>query len=335
MSEPLVPAAASVPVRAIFRRFWPYARPYRRWLWAMLAFVVVMPAISTAEIGLFKLTVDRVFVPRHFGPFLWLAAAFVGLNLLAGAIGWVQNYLAVWVGERFLLDLRRDFFRHVQGLSLDFFERRRLGDVLSRLTGDISSIETFVISGVASTLSYALRILFFAGALFYLSWELALVSLVVVPLFFAVARRFAEAIKRLSRERRRRSGSISAVAEESLSNIQLVQAYNREEAELDRFQRESLGSFRATMASARLRGLYAPLIDLIDLGGAMMVMALGTWELSRGRLSVGGLFAFLAFLSQLYSPVRRLSRMNGTFASAAASAERAIELLDQEPEVVD
>ena len=79
-----------------------------------------------------------------------------------------DEYVSTWVGERFLLSLRTSFFRHVQGLSPEFFERRRLGDVISRLTGDVAAIESFVLSGVADALSCALRIVFFAGALFYL-----------------------------------------------------------------------------------------------------------------------------------------------------------------------
>ena len=150
--------------------------------------------------------------------------------------------------------MRTAFFRHLQGLSLGFFERRRLGDVISRLTGDIAAIESFVLSGVTDAISYVLRIVFFAGALFYLQWDLALVSLLVAPLFWLSARRFSRLIKVASREKRRRSGSISSVAEESLSNAALVQAYNRQDAEVERFHREDLGSYDAEMASTRAQG---------------------------------------------------------------------------------
>ena len=231
--------------------------------------------------------------------------------------------------------MRTSLFRHLQGLSLDFFERRRLGDVISRLTGDISAIESFVLSGVTDALSYAMRIVFFAGALFFIQWDLALVALLVAPLFWLSARHFSRLIKVASREKRRRSGSISSVAEESLSNAALVQAYNRQDAEVDRFHRENLGSFAATMASTRLRALYSPLIDLIELCGAMLVIGLGTWELSRGAMTLGELLVFLTFLTQLYSPVRGLGRLANTIYAASAAAERIIEFLDLEPAVAD
>jgi len=331
--EGLLAPSPVVPVREIFRRFWPYARPYRRWLFVLLIGVAALPAIQTLEIWLFKVLVDEVLVPRDFGPFPWIALSFVGLSLLGALIGFVDDYGSAWIGERFVLSLRTSVFRHLQGLSLDFFERRRLGDLIARLTGDVSAIESFVLSGVADAVSYVLRIVFFAGALFYLSWELALVSLTVLPLVFLSSRRFSRLIKQASREKRRRSGSVSAVAEESLANAHLVQAYNAQELEVERFHRENLASFAAEMASTRLKALFTPLVECIDLAGALLVIGMGTWELSRGQLSVGGLLAFLAYLSQLYSPIRGLSRLSNTIFSASAGAERIVELLEQEPAV--
>ena len=284
---------------------------------------------------MFKLVIDDVLVPRDFGPFVWIALAYLGLTLLTGVASFFDDLIATWVGERFLLSMRTTLFRHVQGLSLDFFERRRLGDVISRLTGDVASIESFVLSGVTDALSYSLRIVFFGAALFYLQWDLALAAILVVPLFWLAARHFSRLIKLASREKRRRSGSISAVAEESLTNAALVQANNRQEHEVERFHRQGLGSYEATMVSTRVKALYSPLIDLIELLGAMIVIGIGTWELSRGNLSLGGLLVFMTFLTQLYSPVRGLGRLVNTIYSASASAERIIEFLDLEPSVAD
>jgi ATP-binding cassette subfamily B protein len=331
--DALVAESPPVPVREIFRRFWPYARPYRRWLLVSLVLIAVVPAVETATIWMFKVVVDEVLVPHDFGPLWWVALAYLGLTLVAGIASFLDDYVSTWVGERFLLSLRTGFFRHVQSLSLDFFDRRKLGDLISRLTGDIASIETFVLSGVADALSYVFQILFFAAALFYLQWDLALVSLFVAPLFWLTARRFSRLIKRASREKRRRSGSISSVAEESLANVALVQAYNRQETEVDRFHRENLGSFHATMASTRVRALFSPLIDLIELVGALVVIGMGTWELSQHRLSLGGLLVFTAYLAQMYGPIRRLGRLSNSLYAASASAERVIELMDEEPSV--
>ncbi|MFK0046510.1 ABC transporter ATP-binding protein [Streptomyces sp. NPDC090741] len=333
--DAVVAAAPPVTPREAFRRFWPYTRGGRRWLVPILLFSIIGPLIDAAEIWLFKVVVDEVLVPRDLRPFLWIALAYLGLVLASGILEFADDVLSTWVGERFLLALRSDVYRHVQGLSLGFFERRRLGDVLSRITGDVDAIETFLLSGVANALYYVIQLGVFLGLLLYLSWDLTLLALVIVPLFWAAARRFSRLIKAASRERRRRSGSISAIAEESLGNIALVQAYNRQGTEESRFARESVGRFRAAMVSARIRSVYGPIVEVIELTGVLAVMGLGTWKLAQGQLTLGGLLVFVALLGRLYSPIRDLSQLTNTFYAASASAERIIELLDQHPQVAE
>ena len=329
----LVAAAPPVPVREIFRRFWPYARPYRRWLPLILVLVALGAAIQAATIWMYKVLVDEVLVPREFGLLLWVMLAYLALTLAEGFVSFCDEYLSEWVGGRFVVSLRTDFFRHLHGLSLGFFDRRSLGDMISRLSDDVDEIEELMLSGLTSALAYLFQLVFFIGALFYLEWRLALVSLFVVPLFWFAARHFSRKIKRAAREERRRSGSISAVAEESLSNAALVQAYNRQEDEIARFHRQNEGSFAAQMAGTRLSSLFSPLVDLIELAGVIVVVGMGAYELSQGRLTIGGLLVFLIYLSQLYTPIRGFSSLLNSFYAASAGAERVIEFLNQEPSV--
>ena len=163
-----VAEAPPVALRAIARRFWPYARPYRRRLALTGLLIVLDAAIETAAVWLFKVLVDEVLVPRDTGALVWVGALFAAVTVAGGAVSFADDVLSTWISERFLLDLRGRFYAHLQRLPLDFFEGRRLGDVLSRLTGDIQAIESFVLSGVADALSYALRVAFFVGALFWL-----------------------------------------------------------------------------------------------------------------------------------------------------------------------
>src|ERR687893_62429 len=331
----LVAAAPVMRLREIFRRFWPYARPYRRWLPLIILFAALGSALQAATIWMYKILVDEVLVPREFGLLLWVMLAYLGLTLAEGIVSFCDEYLSEWVGGRFIVSLRTDFFRHLHGLSLDFFDRHSLGDMLARLSDDVDEIEELMLSGLTSALAYLFQLVFFVGALFYLEWRLALVSLFVAPLFWLVARHFSRKIKRAAREERRRSGSISAVAEESLSNAALVQAYNRQEDEIVRFHRENEGSFAAQLAAARLSSLFSPLINLIELAGVIVVMAVGTYELSQGRLTIGGLLVFIVYLGGLYRPIRGLSSLLNSFYSASAGAERVIEYLDEKPSVED
>jgi ATP-binding cassette, subfamily B, bacterial len=333
--DALVGQTPPVSVREIFRRFWPDARPYRRWIPLGLIFIALGAAIETAEIWLFKLVVDNVLVPGELAALLPIVVLYLGFTLANGLVSFADDYLSTWLGERFLQRMRRRLFAHMQALSLDVLDRRRLGDLVARLTSDVQAIESFVLSGIADGLSALLRIVFFCGALFYLQWDLALVALVVTPLFLVAARRFARLIKHASRTKRRRSGSLSAVAEQSLANHALVQASNREAAELARFERENEGMIQAELASTRIRGLFSPVVDLIELAGVIIVLVLGTIAVTQGELTLGGLLVFITYLTQLYGPVRDLSSLSNTIFKAAAGAERVIELLDERPLVTD
>ena len=334
-SQFMIAHAPALPAREVVRRFWPDARPFRRWLPLALVLIAAGVAVETAEIYLFKLVVDEVLVPGEIGPLAWIAAACVGLLLLGGGIALADDLLNTWLGERFLLTMRTRVFDHLLTLTPDALDKRRLGDVLTRLGGDVAAIESFVLSGVATALAAVLQIVFFVGALFYLQWDLALVSLVVAPLFFVVARRFSRLIKRASREKRRRSGSLGAVAEETLGNVALVQASGREGAELGRYRREGEGVIAAELSSVRIRGVFSPVVDLIELAGILLVVYFGTRAIAGGGLTLGGMLVFIAYLTRLYGPVRDLSSLSNTVFKALAGAERVIELLDERPRVTD
>ncbi|MGB8996601.1 MAG: ABC transporter ATP-binding protein [Pseudonocardiaceae bacterium] len=329
----LVEAAPAASVREVFRRFWPDARPFWRWLWLSLVLIIVTPVVDTGAILLFKVLVDKVLTPRDFSAFPPVAAAFVGITLLVGVLGFIGSYLGAWIGENFLHRMRTRVFAHLHTLSVSFFDRRRLGDILSRLTGDVAAIEAVVLSGVIGFIANVLRILVFAGVLFFLDWRLALTALVAVPVFWAGARVFSRRIKIAAREVRRRAGSITVVAEESLGNATLIQAYGREAAEVERFGEQSIGSVNAELVATRIGAMFAPLVDLVQVLGVMSILGVGIWELTAGHITLGGLLAFLVFLSQLYGPVQGLGSLSTSLFAAAAAAERIIELLDEQPSV--
>jgi ATP-binding cassette subfamily B protein len=328
---PLVEEAPGLTLRQVLRQFWPRLRPLRGWLVTAALLLAAAPAIEVVEILLFQRLVDDVLVPAEWRPLVWLAAVYIGLNLVSAVVSGLDDYVGTWISQKFLLELRTDVFRHVLSLPLHVHERRRLGDVMSRLTADVAAVETFMIGHLAGGLDSAVRLVFFAGALLFLQWELALASFVVVPLFWWVSTRFASFVRRLSRERRRRSGSLSAVTEENLANGALVQAYNREADAAEKYERQNRAIFEAELAGSRVRGLFLPLVDLTELAGTLVVVGMGVWALETERLTLGGLLAFLTLLAQCYRPVRDLTDLVPALFSATAGIERLVELLDEEP----
>ncbi|MFD1707975.1 ABC transporter ATP-binding protein [Siminovitchia sediminis] len=331
----LISESPPVPVRDIFRKFWPYARSYRLWIILSLLCIALQPMVQSATVWLMQVFIDHVLIAGVYTPLYWLILAYLGLTLLRGILFFSGTYLSNWVGENFILHLRSSLFTHLQGLSLSFFEGRKLGDIISRLSTDISSIERLVITGATSAISYIFQLIVFIGMLFYMQWTLALVSLIVVPLFYVVTRFFSRRIKMASRERARREGAIHAISEESFSNIALMQAYNQQDTERERFDLQNRRSFKAKMLKVRLKAAFAPVISLIEVAGTLVVMIAGTWLLASGQITVGTLIAFILLLGKLYSPVRKLSRLLNTIYSASASAERVIEFMEEKPQVME
>ncbi|MDZ5623546.1 ABC transporter ATP-binding protein [Nocardioides bizhenqiangii] len=327
----LVDDAPGMSLREVFAQFWPALRPLRWWIGLGLALLAISSMIGIAEILLFQRLVDDVLVPADFGPLLWIALAYVGLNLVSAVLSGADDILSTWVSQRFLVKLRTDTFRHVLGLPLHVHERRRLGDVMSRLTSDIGSVERFMIGQLTSGLAAIIQLFFLVAALFWLQWELALASMIVVPIFWFVATRFARFVQDVSRERARRGGSLGAVAEEAIGTSALVQAYNREEQAVADFHRQNRGIADAQMAASRVRSVFLPVVDLAELVGILCVIVLGTWALATDRLTLGGLLAFLTLMAQCYRPIRELGELLPDMYSATAGIERVAELLAERP----
>src|SRR5215212_7324166 len=331
----LVDAAPQLSVRQVFARFCPLTRPFRLRLTACLVFVAIGPVIDAAGIWVFKILIDDVLTPHDFSLFPLVAAAYIGIAVLGGLLSFVDDYLCTWVGERFVLTLRTTLFGHLHRMSLGFFERRQLGDLMSRLAGDVNAIEQLVLSGVMQVIAHSVKILIFGGLLFFLNWKLALASLIAAPLFALASRYFSTRIKAASREKRRRTGTIAAVAEESLSNAALVQAYDRQVSETKRFHAENLGAFAAQMVATRLRATVGPFVDLLETAAVLLVIGIGIWQLAAGSMTLGGLLVFMAYLAQLYGPIRAFGSLASTAYAASAGAERIIEILDEQPSGTD
>jgi ATP-binding cassette, subfamily B, bacterial len=331
----LIPTAPPVPLATTGRRFWPFVRSQVGWLLVGLVPVALLPIVETVEIWLFQVVVDDVLAPRDISSLPVLAGAFLALTLATGVLAYVDDVIATRVGEQFTLAVRGAIFRHLLRQAPDSLDRRHLGDLLARVSGDVGAVEGLMVAAPGELFSAIIRAVLFAGAMVLIDPALALVSLLLAPLFWGAARLFASAVRGLSRERRRRSGGVMAIAEESLSHAPLVQASGREADELRRFMVEGEAAASAAVASARLRSMLLPAVDLLEVAGALVITGLGTLALAEGRLSLGELLVFLTYLTQLYRPVRDLGELMTTAYTASGAAERILEILDHAPDVVE
>ncbi|MCX4906760.1 ABC transporter ATP-binding protein [Streptomyces sp. NBC_00878] len=322
-------------VREAFARFWPLTRDDRRWLLLIVACVIVSALAETASILLFAELTDHALKAGSLAAFWGPAGAWLGVAVLGAIVGYLGNSLAVWTAERFVLRLRASVFRHVQDLPPHFFQKHRQGDLVERLTGDVEAIEQMVVSGVVGTVSAMFSALFYSAAALWLRWDLALVTFLLAPLFLVAARRFAGRIRTAAQDERTADGAITSVVEESLGNVVLTQAYNRRHAEEKRLDREARAWLRASVRGARASELYEQFVEVVETVCVLAVIGLGAWEIAQGRMSLGQLLAFAAFLGYLYPPIRDLGQLGLTLTAATAGAQRLQEILDAEPAVTD
>jgi len=323
------------PVLPLLLRFWPHTRGLRHWIVACAVLASIPPIVAAAEVWLFKTLVDDALVPKDLGLLPLLAGLYMGLNLASGAVEFTLRMVSAWAGEQFVLRLRNHVFDHLLRLSPLQVARRPQGDTLTRLSGDVGAVERILVSGPAEVVEMAVRILVFVGIMVWLDPLLAALALVATPLFWVLARRFSAAIRRAARERRRRSGLVQSLADEVLTSMAAVQAASAEDRERRRYRHQGEAAVAAEMQATRLIAFFRPLVDLVELTGALLVVTAGAWSLASGRLTLGELLAFMTYLTQLYSPIRGITDLITAAYKAGASAERLEELLDEAPAVTE
>ncbi|WP_329004940.1 ABC transporter ATP-binding protein/permease [Kribbella sp. NBC_00709] len=322
-------------IRQAFARFWPQTRGDRRWYGLVCACVIVAALCETVAILLFGNLTDNALEQGSLAAFWHPASAWLAVAVVGAIIGYFGNSLAHWSGERFVRRLRARVFAHVQDLPPDFFQRYRRGDLVERLSGDVEAIEQLVVSSTIGVISAVFRVVLFSAAAFWLRWDLALVTFVLAPLLWLAAKTFSGPIRRFARSERVADGAITSVLEESLGLIELTQAYDRKPSEQSRLDREAVSWMRASVSGARRSELYEQVVEVLETLCVLGVIGLGVWEISQGRMTLGALLSFAAFLGYLYPPLRSLGELNLTATAATAATERLTELLSVTPSITD
>jgi ABC-type multidrug transport system fused ATPase/permease subunit len=311
------------------------AGPYRAR--TTLAVVSLLAAVATALAPPFlaKVAIDEGIGDKDLQLLGWIVGAFLVAGLLNWGAGVAQTYYWGWVGERILADLRNRLFAHLQRLSLGFYERNRTGAVISRLTNDVDALDRLVTEGVTSLLQNTLTLFGSAVILFFLDWRLALATLAVFPLMSIATAIFRRRSARAYRRVRERLGQVTAALQEDISGMRVVHSFTREERNAEQFRQVNDNYRAANQETVILNGLYFPFVDFLSSAATSVVLGFGGYLIFDGSLTVGTLFAFIGYLSNFFDPVQQLSQLYNTFLAAVAALDKIIDLLDEEPEVVD
>ncbi len=263
-------------------------------------------------------------------------ASSVMLIAIVGAISsYVEKYMTTTVGQWVMHDMRRTLYYHIQRLSLSFHDQKRTGDLISRVTSDIDSIQSFITSALLGGLINILTLVGMIGVMFYLNWKFTLIALTVAPLLFIVVYSFTHRIKKASHDVRKKESQVVSIIEEVLSSMRVVKAFAREDYEQRRFEQESLESVETALKARSLKAKLTPIVEIIMAAGTCLVIWYGAQLVLSGQISSGVLVVFFLYLGKLYKPMRELSKMTDTFAKAAVGFERIQEVLETEGQVRD
>jgi len=240
-----------------------------------------------------------------------------------------------WTGEHFTFDLRRRLFARMQRLSLRFHDQQRTGDLTTRLGADINAIDDLITDSSQIVIYNGALLVGMVAIMLWLNWRFALVALAVAPFLFATILRFRWRIRGAARQARSSDGLAISVAQETLSSIRTVQGLAQEDQQDDRFHSQSRVSLNARLEIKRLQSLSAPFVDLFSAAGLIFVMWYGATRVLVNELTTGDVVVFFAYVTNLYAPMRALTRSTGRFYRAEIGAERVVEILRRDQEVAD
>ena len=326
---------------------------YPHWLTLSFAFLAVVGESVTDILDPWplKIVFDYVFGSKRMPDWLASIVSFIGTDKFSilnfavlaviviaifGAISsYIEKYLTTSVGQWVMHDLRRVLYSHIQKLSLSYHDRKRTGDLISRVTSDIDAVQSLISNVLLGMLVNVLTLIGMIVVMLYLNWMFTLIALLVAPGLFLVVYHYTHRIKKASRAMRRQEGEVVNVLEEVLSSIRVVKAFAREDYEQQRFERESRESVEKALLARNVKAKLPPLVEIIVACGTCLVLWYGARLVLAGSLTSGELLVFLLYLGKMYKPMRELSKMTDTISKASVGWERIREVLENTMQVRD
>jgi ATP-binding cassette, subfamily B, bacterial len=315
------------------RRIAGYARPYRLDLAVFLLAAALDAVITVAYPVLIGVVIDKGILPKRTGVVLAVAGIVAGLAVFDAFLGVVQRYFTSRVGEGLIYDLRTQVFGHVQRQPLAFFTRAQTGSLVSRLNSDVIGAQQALTSTLASVVSSVLQLALVLAAMFFYSWQVTVVALVLIPIFLYPARRVGHRLQRLTRESMQLDAQMGSTMTErfNVAGAMLSKLYGRPADELDLFSGRAgrvrdIGVLTALWGSALVTGL-----SLLATLSTSVVYGLGGELVIRGTLQIGAMVALVTLLSRLYGPITSLSNVQVNVMTALVSFDRVFEVLDLKP----
>jgi ATP-binding cassette subfamily B protein len=327
----------AAPISVILPRVVPYFRPYAgSWLLILLC-VAASAALNLVPPLLIREIIDDAIPTGNVPLLIMTVVGSVAAGLLARLLSVAQTSINVRIGQGVMFDLRNELYQHLQKQSLRFFTTSKTGELMSRVTNDVSGIESVVTGTIVSVVTNAVSLVSVMIVIVGLNWQLALLSLVMLPFFVFPTRRVGRIRQQLRRQTAEFQGALGAVMAEtlSISGTLLMKAFAREGYEAERFRQKSW-DLRQLEIRQRMAGRwFFMVVGLFQSIGPALIYLYGGWLVIHGQMSTGTVVAFVAYLRQLYGPVSDLANLHVDVMTSLALFERLFSYLDLKPEIAD
>ena len=319
-----------------YRRLLRYLRPY---VWPYFTIAMVCMAGYSATSGalpfLVQRVIDDVFAQKDKTSLFYLPFLIIGVFAFRGFVNFGDNYLTDYVGLRIINDVRDGLNRHLQSLSLSFFQRHPTGTLISRVTNDVSLVRSALTDSVASLIRDTTSLLALIVVAFLKDWVLATIAFVVFPASVLPITRMSKKIKRFTKRGQVAKGNLTNLLQESIQGNRIVKAFGMEKYEIDRFQEENQRVFKQSIRGSRTQSVVTPAMELLASFAIGAVVWYGGSSVIAGGRTQGEFMAFMTAMFLMYQPFKHLTRTYTTIQMGLAGAERIFEVLDEESEIKD
>ncbi|TWH45327.1 ABC transporter ATP-binding protein [Sporomusa sp. KB1] len=317
----------------LYLRLISYIRPYLPRFALAIVCILVASGANLYVPWIIKDVIDGVLASKDMDMLNKIAIGIVMVYLLRGVFFYGQTYLMSFIGQKVIIDIRESVYRHLQRLSLSYYEKRQTGAIMSHITNDVAALQNALVESVIELFTEGMTLLGSMAAMFYLHWKLSLLTFIALPLVAQAISIFGKRLRVSSRIMQERAADITSVLQETIAAVRVIKSFVREDYEIGRFNRENYSNFRAQMKTAQIMATLTPVVEFLVAIGITIIIWYGGTEVINGSLTAGSLIAFLIYAVNISNPIKRLSRVYGNIQRALAAAQRVFDVLDTVPEI--
>lgn len=319
----------------ILGRVLKYVKPYRiRFVFTFLL-TVCLAAVSPLRPILIQHTFDNYIVIPNADGLLMMTLIIIGVLLLEAIIYYFYTYSANWLGQTVIKDLRMEIYHHINNLKLQYFDKTAIGTLVTRVVSDIETIADIFSNGILVIFGDILKLVAVVAVMFFVNWQLALISLSTIPVLLVATYIFKNGIRSSFQDVRTQVSRLNAFLQEHITGMHIVQVFNREEREMERFEEINAQHRDAHVRSIWYYAVFMPVVEILSATSLGMIVWWGSGEVLTGSISLGHLIEFILFIHMLFRPIRELADKFNTLQMGVVSSERVFKVLDTKANIED